>query len=252
MALPSMEENQLHNIGERIKQTGMLRKEDKEILYNISQSLTSDEITKAIKILLRHDPVTRRMNELTRQYAHDAWSNMTLDEQDEFVQKRVELALSRRKQRLAEQQQIKEEKRAELEKLIQEVKGVGLSPMFTHYYEDMAEDFFQDEIENRLAATTCILLDENGTAISKGLALVSVLDNGSKLAGRLLALQRAQTAFIEQKDSLPVYRDEAVANIDVIFNELGDWLFKAVYRPEDLSYIELERVAKRQGIIQSE
>lgn len=255
MALPSMMENELHNIGERINQTGKLRKEDKEALHNIRESLSADEITKAIKILLQHDPVTRRMNELTRQSAHDTWSNMTMEEQEEFIQKRIASTQSRRKERLAEQEQIKEDKKAELENLIQSVKAIGLRPMFTHYYEDLEFDWFHGECEEsqeRLAATSCVLLDENGTAVAKGIALISFDDNGSKLEGRLLSLGRAKQAFDDQKDRFPIARLEAELILETLGVEAGDWYSKAVYRPEDLSFIELERIARQQGILEPE
>jgi hypothetical protein len=57
--------------------------------------------------------------------------------------------------------------------------------MWSHYYRTNKRG------QKVLAATSCVLLNENLKPVSRGIAVVSLKDNGAKAYGRLLSLKRA-------------------------------------------------------------
>ena len=76
-----------------------------------------------------------------------------------------------------------EDTKRKLGKLFGMAKSCGLSPMWTHYWEEGKNG-------PEIAATTCILLDEDFEPVSKGTTLRGT-DNPAKVAGRYWSLRRA-------------------------------------------------------------
>lgn len=76
----------------------------------------------------------------------------------------------------------------QIDTLFTKAKERGYTPMWTHYYR--TRKCGENECKT-LAATTCILLNSDLKPVSRGIAVVSVRDNGAKAYGRSLSLKRA-------------------------------------------------------------
>ena len=76
----------------------------------------------------------------------------------------------------------------QIETLFTMAKERNLSPMWTHFYRTRKDG--ENEYKT-LAATACVLLNSDLKPVSRGIAVVSVRDNGAKAYGRLLSLKRA-------------------------------------------------------------
>lgn len=72
-------------------------------------------------------------------------------------------------------------------------KERGFSPMWSHYYRTNKKG------QKVLAATSCVLLNEDLNPVSRGISVVSVRDNGAKAFGRLLSLKRAFRVLASDK-----------------------------------------------------
>ena len=243
MALPYTVVEDLHNLGERLKRKERLTQADEDLLHNYAQQISKSDLTKAIKILLKHDPNTKKLREVERERKYATWAELSEAEKQAIIEKRKSATSQSRNLKRVKELAEKEEKKAELELLLSRIKELDLSPLFTHYYEKGENN--RGIPYTRLSATTCVLLSKEGTPISRGIALVSFLDNGSKLEGRLIAIERAEKAFIEQRNSLPIYRWEADDVINGVDDYLGECYYKAEYGTFLISDIEDERITKR-------
>lgn len=236
MPLTAQATSYLHNMGEKLKNGKSLSKEDRSFLSSIA---TPDEIDKAINILLKHDPITQleRAEAKTEEIA--MWRCLSENAKKVITDNRIAGAQERRKARIAQEAEYKQIITDELNQLLRDVKAKGFSPMFTHYRDEY--------VEGRLGATTCVILDSNVDPVAKGVALVSMDDNGSRLTGRLLSLQRAWVAYMAQKNFDKIKRWEAYEIIDCLEEDIGSQTYKGLYKPKALSNIETERLIRRKS-----
>ncbi len=77
--------------------------------------------------------------------------------------------------------------------------------------------FYYFRNENRTPIITVCLLNKEDQ-VARGIAICAPKDNFSKSMGRMFARNRAIKALLTKKTSDPVFRDEAIYNIDSEFD----------------------------------
>jgi len=136
--------------------------------------------------------------------------------------------------------------------LLHQLKNYGVEdtiPIWSHYYRVTCKG------QKELAATSCVLISKaDFHPISKGMAVVSSRDNGDKVIGRWLSLQRACEGMLEKKDSQEKIRTkQTILGFEALPKRHGSFSFKkSIYLknelnwPTFLSEQEFKNVTKKQ------
>lgn len=121
-------------------------------------------------------------------------------------------------------------------------KEVGLTPMWTHFYSEPKPG------AKKLKATTCCLLNETGSVVSRGVAVVSRQDNGNKTTGRYLSLRRAFGQAMDNLRAPQPFRlsrkEHKQLDVDFTFDR---WVHKSTFAPPEyhLSSLENDRIKRK-------
>ena len=228
----------------------MLTKSKIRELHDLAQSLREPEdFVQAYKVLVAHHPRTRERRYKRRTARVAAFQAMSLDDRAQFIEKRQLAHAEQQSAKRAASAKKREENRANLSKLRDQIIEQGFTPLFCHYHISYKNKRVNLIMGERLVATTCVLVDEHNNPISKGVALTSPRDNPNKLEGRGLALDRAIEAATRQDTYYPVSRAEArwVTHYFRNSDEVSAWANKAVYMPgkNELTAVEIDRMESR-------
>lgn len=220
---------------------------------------TKEEFDQAIQILMAHHPDTKQERLRRRAEEQARYQAMPGKDRLAYEQARIAEAHARKEKRYYEQLAAKEELRGSIADGLEKMRlSYNCRPMFFHYYENtghVGTDKKTGEQYDILAlkATSCLLIDKATKEVrSKGIAIVSDLDNPSKLEGRDLALQRALHALDDRSTKDPVNRFDAKWITKFIDKEaayMGNWTNKIIYHPDQgqLTQLELDRLDKWQS-----
>jgi hypothetical protein len=233
----------------------MLTKATEKCLHQVGALLRDpEEFERAIQILMAHHPSTaqdrlkRRAEQLARFQA------MNATERQEYIDDRIELSHQQREKKHYEELAFQQQLSREIEEMLAAASETyNVRPMFFHYYETkrFVNAITRERYEMKvLRASTCLLIDNDSTDVhSKGIALVSDLDNPSRLAGRHTALSRAHDALIDGYTQDPINRDDAkriARSLDKEASYMGNWSNKIIYEPDSgqMTNVELDRLDK--------
>jgi hypothetical protein len=177
-----------------------------------------------------------------------AFQAMSLDERAQFMEKRKAEHAHQQETKKATVKQKKQEDIKFLADLRTQVLGHGFTPLFFHYHLSYQGE---NEVQRRLFATSCVLVNKDNEPIAKGISLVSPSDNPSKMEGRIWSLQRAIEAEFGQDTYYPVSRVEArwITHNFRSSESSAAWSNKAVYTPgnSELTDIEVDRINTRRA-----
>jgi hypothetical protein len=231
----------------------MLTTKSVNCLHQVAALLSPGEFEQAVQILMSHHPDVRQERLRRRAEQLALYQAMPGAERLAYEKTRIAEAHARKEKAYFSQVAIKDQIRGEISIRLADVFAMNYRPMFFHYYEYMGCYGVDKKtgIEYRiktLKATSCLLIDKATTeAHSKGIAIVSDLDNPSKLAGRNLSLDRALTGLEDKATCDPISRWEAKYIAKAIDKEaayMGNWTNKVVYNPDlgQLTQLEIERL----------
>jgi hypothetical protein len=88
-----------------------------------------------------------------------------------------------------------DENKLKTKRLVDHVKMMGLTPMFTHMHRIYPTDTGLNKI---LGGTTCVLFNECMQPVARGNCIVSKKDRPIRAVGRYISLKRAIKAFFDQ------------------------------------------------------